>query len=217
MGLPTDEKLLPEHYMCEECQPEDHAETLAALGRGEKIWVDRQRAYEAEVKRLKNLKKRGRDRRSGGAKGRQSKGKADLLSDAVSTSPAPPASVTSGTKRKFEEEESFQVPSAPDESAVLTSSAPAPESASTSAPAPVPAPVPTPAPVEEEIKESSPPAKRENKRRKSNAPTAVETLDVQDVDTALVDIDQLPKERQNPATALSKMISEHARERAKEG
>lgn len=200
-----DEKLLPEHYMCEECQPGDHVETVAALEKGVKIWEERQHAHDEELRRIRNMKKRGtRDRKSLQTKSRQSKGKVDLLSDAVSTSsPAPPASVESGTKRKFEEESS-QVPSVPEESAPAASSAP-----ESSAPAPVPA--------EEDVKEPSPPAKREHKRRKSSAPPAAETEDKQDVDTALVDIEQLPKERQVPATALSKTVSENIRERAKEG
>ncbi|GAB7349288.1 hypothetical protein MBLNU459_g8433t1 [Dothideomycetes sp. NU459] len=213
MGLPTDASLLPEHYMCEECQPDDHKETVAALAKGEKIWIDRKRAHEEELRRIRNEKKKG-SRKSTGKGSRQSlaRGKADLLSDAVSTSPAPAASSESGTKRKFEEESS-QVPSLPEEATSRAS--PAPKAAPT--PASASATETNSAPAEVEIKAPSPAAKRENKRRKSSAPPATKVQDKPDADTALVEIDQLPKERQGAATALSKIISDDVRERAKAG
>lgn len=100
MDLPLDEKMLPEHYMCEQCKPDEHKGLLAAIERGEKPWEDRLRAW-------RNAKKRGKNRRK--TADRQSTAsdlKVDMAADAVSSSPAPAPSQDSGTKRKFEEEPS---------------------------------------------------------------------------------------------------------------
>ena len=40
MDLPLDTTLLPDHYLCEQCKPDDHQELLAAISRGEKPWED---------------------------------------------------------------------------------------------------------------------------------------------------------------------------------
>lgn len=134
MDLPTDPKLLPEHYLCEQCHPEAHPGLLQAIERGEKPWEDRQRAW-------RNAKKRGKNRRkTGDRQSTASELKSDLVSTAASSSPAPapapavPAAVaahtpapapastpartatpsqSSGNKRKFvEDEQPSQVRSA---------------------------------------------------------------------------------------------------------
>ena len=99
MDLPTDPDLLPEHYLCEQCKPDDHQILLSAIERGEKPWETRLKAW-------RNAKKRGKKGRK--TLDRQSTA-SELKSDhasaaAVSSSPAPPASQTSGTKRKFEDD-----------------------------------------------------------------------------------------------------------------
>jgi len=47
MGEPEDEEDVPDHYFCEECRPEEHVETLAALSKGEKIWETRNHQWKA--------------------------------------------------------------------------------------------------------------------------------------------------------------------------
>ncbi|KXL43957.1 hypothetical protein M433DRAFT_135373 [Acidomyces richmondensis BFW] len=47
MGEPEDEEDVPDHYFCEECRPEEHAETLSALSKGEKIWETRNQQWKA--------------------------------------------------------------------------------------------------------------------------------------------------------------------------
>ncbi len=43
MELPSDPNLLPESYLCELCAPENHAELLAKMARGEQPWLERAR------------------------------------------------------------------------------------------------------------------------------------------------------------------------------
>lgn len=50
MGMPDDEDEQPEHYFCEQDAPGDHAETLMAIERGEKIWETRNKIYQNEKK-----------------------------------------------------------------------------------------------------------------------------------------------------------------------
>ena len=102
MGIPTEEEDVPEHYFCERCQPEDHKELLEGIKRGEKPWLDREKA-------AKNARRKsGKKGKKGGRQSRVSNVKIDAPEEAVSESPAPapepaPSSET-GTKRKFEEE-----------------------------------------------------------------------------------------------------------------
>ncbi|KAF2485492.1 hypothetical protein BDY17DRAFT_308858 [Neohortaea acidophila] len=50
MGMPDDEDELGDHYWCEQCQPKDHRETLAALENDEKIWETRNKIWQNEKK-----------------------------------------------------------------------------------------------------------------------------------------------------------------------
>lgn len=90
MGVPLKEEDQPEHYFCEQCRPEDHEELVAAIERGEPIWLERQKAA-----------KGGKRKSKGGRQSRVSNIKPDDA--AVSSSPAPPTK-EAGNKRKFEEE-----------------------------------------------------------------------------------------------------------------
>ena len=54
--MPEDEDEVPDSYLCEQCGPEDHQETLQALERGEKIWETRNKIYANEKKMSKNRK-----------------------------------------------------------------------------------------------------------------------------------------------------------------
>lgn len=58
---------------------------------------------------------------------------------------------------------------------------------------------------------------RGDKRRKSSAVGKNESSDGMDVNTALVDIEQLPKERHSAAMALSKIVTDGIRDRSKAG
>ncbi|KAI7157936.1 hypothetical protein KC349_g5204 [Hortaea werneckii] len=62
MGMPEDDDDVPDHYFCEECRPEEHKETLAALAEGKKIWEERTSLY-------KQWKKMSSSRRKSKGKG----------------------------------------------------------------------------------------------------------------------------------------------------
>jgi hypothetical protein len=48
MGVPVTDGAIPENYLCEQCAPDDHRETLQALERGLKIWQSRNYLHEAQ-------------------------------------------------------------------------------------------------------------------------------------------------------------------------
>ncbi len=56
MGIP-EAPGVPDSYLCEQCAPEEHQETLQAIARGEKIWEIRDKIYQNEKKMSKNRKK----------------------------------------------------------------------------------------------------------------------------------------------------------------
>lgn len=56
---------------------------------------------------------------------------------------------------------------------------------------------------------------RGDKRRKSSTVPKAKQSD--DVETALVSIEELPKDRQNAAVALTKVVADGVRERSKAG
>lgn len=105
MGVTTDEDQQPDNYFCEQCQPDDHKELLEAMARGEKPWLERQRAAKLAAK---NRRKSGGKKNN--AKGTQQSKVSDIkpkAETAVSSSPVPgPPAATqeSGNKRKFVEE-----------------------------------------------------------------------------------------------------------------
>jgi len=96
MGWPieADEKT---PYYCEQCHPEDHPELLAAIKKGEPIWLERQKAF-------KSKRKGGKKGQKGGRQSRVSDIKPEGSDGAASSSPAPSTSQDNGSKRKFQEE-----------------------------------------------------------------------------------------------------------------
>ncbi|KAK6431907.1 lysyl-tRNA synthetase [Oleoguttula sp. CCFEE 5521] len=56
MGMSDNDDEVPENYLCEQCNPADHVETVEALARGEQIWETRTRIYLAEKKMSKSRK-----------------------------------------------------------------------------------------------------------------------------------------------------------------
>lgn len=173
MGVPEDEDEVGEHYFCEQCRPEEHEETVAAIKNGDKIWETRNKIYAQE-------KKMSRSRKS--KSGKPGWLKRDLREESAveeqKPTPTPaPDSKESGNKRKRESEVSTKE----------GSEAPAGDKPTKGA--------------------------RQDKRRKSGTAKSAS----EDPDTALVSIEKLPKERQNIAVALSKIIAESITEQVKAG
>lgn len=86
MGIPTENvDELPDYY-CERCRPEEHEELLAAISKGEKLWEERRRIYEAGKKPRKNRKSKG-----GGTKKKKAdpKATAQRANGQANGSPAP--------------------------------------------------------------------------------------------------------------------------------
>ncbi|KAF2453705.1 hypothetical protein BDY21DRAFT_116923 [Lineolata rhizophorae] len=72
MGIPEDEDKLPESYLCEQCAPNQHADLIAAMKRGEKPWEERARQRELEEEERKAKRRKGKKGKGGGNKGRAS-------------------------------------------------------------------------------------------------------------------------------------------------
>ena len=66
MGLSTDDEDLPDTYFCEQCKPQDHKETLAAIAKGEAIWETRQAEEQREEEERKARKRKGGRKSKGG-------------------------------------------------------------------------------------------------------------------------------------------------------
>nr|POE75524.1 transcription factor bye1 [Quercus suber] len=170
MGMPIEEEDVPDHYFCEECRPEEHPETMLALGRGENIWETRNRIWQNERKSKGRKSRGGREAKPGWLK-------KDIEPQQVATEVQPAEVIESqeiGTKRKLEETKEKD---------------------------------------EEEEDVSKRPARQDKRRKSSSAPLKEEP----DTDTALVEIDQLPADRQKPARALSKAIAEDVTRRVASG
>lgn len=90
MGISDDDDDVPDSYLCEQCGPDDHRETLQALARGDKIWETRNKIYMNEKKMSKNRK------------GKQGKGwlKKDMLEEETGEQ----GDQETGNKRKRTEE-----------------------------------------------------------------------------------------------------------------
>ncbi|KAK9778101.1 putative Transcription factor BYE1 [Seiridium cardinale] len=56
MGMSIFDDDLPKEYFCEQCRPDDHKELLAAIARGEKLWLTRRQKHEEENKKKKTKK-----------------------------------------------------------------------------------------------------------------------------------------------------------------
>jgi len=57
MGMPVDEEDIPDHYLCEDCEPKEHSETLAALEKDEEIWKVRTAKWKGWKKMSANRRK----------------------------------------------------------------------------------------------------------------------------------------------------------------
>ncbi|KAH0545252.1 hypothetical protein FGG08_000706 [Glutinoglossum americanum] len=68
MELDEDEAALPDRYLCEICQPENHKELLDKVARGEKPWEERAKEKEREEKERKGRRKKGGKRGRPGRK-----------------------------------------------------------------------------------------------------------------------------------------------------
>ncbi|KAH8649103.1 transcription factor S-II, central domain-containing protein, partial [Xylariales sp. PMI_506] len=60
MGMSIFDDDLPKEYFCEQCRPQDHKELLAAIAKGEKIWLTRRQRHEEENKKKKGKKGKGK-------------------------------------------------------------------------------------------------------------------------------------------------------------
>ncbi|KAF2136024.1 uncharacterized protein K452DRAFT_313534 [Aplosporella prunicola CBS 121167] len=97
MGLSEKEEDQPDGYLCEQCNPDNHRETVDALEKGIKIW---------EV-RLEEKRNRSKKPKKGTKKSRKSEVKSVVTEETVSpkaqvSSPAPPSS-QSASKQEPEE------------------------------------------------------------------------------------------------------------------
>jgi len=106
MGVPEDEDEVGEHYFCEECRPEEHAETIESMKKGEKIWEARNKMYLQEKKMSKSRKSKS---------GKPSWLKKDLREQSTATegaksTPTPAPDVKDNSSKRKRESE---VPSAP--------------------------------------------------------------------------------------------------------
>ncbi|KAI9858699.1 MAG: hypothetical protein M1813_007331 [Trichoglossum hirsutum] len=79
MELDEDEDALPDRYLCEICQPENHKELLDKVARGEKPWEERAKEKEREERERKGRRKKGGKR---GRPGRKPKVVPDAKEDA---------------------------------------------------------------------------------------------------------------------------------------
>ena len=136
MGLSEDDDDLPDTYFCEQCKPEDHKETLAAIDRGEHIWDIRQaEAHREEEERKARKRKGGRKSKGGRASEVAPPEKKEAATPAVtqpptsaiSQTPATPAApptpkAETGTKRKTPTELPLDASQANDTVCVLTMS-----------------------------------------------------------------------------------------------
>lgn len=94
MGITIDEQELESlEYFCEDCKPEHHKETLAAIKRGEKPWEARQAAYEESLAEAKGKKKKSKGKRVSDPKPVEKNGK-------VSTASTPAPEVKKETKKE---------------------------------------------------------------------------------------------------------------------
>ncbi|KAK5724254.1 lysyl-tRNA synthetase [Elasticomyces elasticus] len=110
MGMPEEEEELPEHYLCEECDPKAHTETVAALEKGEPIWEIRTTKHRA-------WKKMSASRRKSKGKGaeevRPSWWKKEIVVDVVEVkNGASLEPEETGSKRKRESVKPEPVPDA---------------------------------------------------------------------------------------------------------
>jgi hypothetical protein len=191
MGVPLEEERQPEHYFCELCEPNDHKDLLEAEARGEQLWQTRIADHEAEKRRKRNEKKRPKSRQQKAARQSEVKSEAPASEQA---SPAPTASIPPPSQdeapaagSKRKFEEETVQQEQDEEHAQVETHAEATRRSSSAA--------------------------TQSKRRKSEQ----KKEDKVDTDTALVDVKDLPKERQTPALALVKVFGDVVRERVTTG
>lgn len=100
MGMPDDEDEVPDSYLCEQCGPDDHQETLQAMARKEKIWETRNKIYASEKRSSKNRK---------GKSGTPGWLKKEVVNEPEEIEKETPSQET-GSKRKRDEEVKEEVP-----------------------------------------------------------------------------------------------------------
>ena len=191
MGVPLEEEKQPEHYFCELCEPNDHKDLLDAQARGEQLWQTRIAENEAEKRRKRNEKKRPKSRQQKAARQSEVKSEAPASEQA---SPAPTASASipppsQDSAPAAGSKRKFEEDTAQQEQAQAQEETQA-----------------------EKTRRSSS-AATQSKRRKSEQ----KKEDKVDTDTALVEVKDLPKERQVPAQALVKVFGDVVRERITTG
>jgi len=107
LGEALEEAEQPDNYYCEQCAPEDHVETVQALGRGERIWETRHKIFQNEKKMGKSRKGAKKTTRPGWLKKQLSTEQTDsgAVSEARSEppEPAPVESQEGSNKRKRED------------------------------------------------------------------------------------------------------------------
>jgi hypothetical protein len=219
MGVTENEKQLPDQYLCEQCSPKDHKETLDAIKRGEKPWEDRARQKEEEQKAR---------RRKGGKKGKGGKAAPAKETPQKSATPQePPAKETkskAGAKATTEEQEPVAAEPAAAEPAPVEPTPEAPEAPLKQEPTspvvdgqPPAQPTEEQAPDDAESKSSAGHKRRkssqhsispEAKRRKSTIP---------EPPVLVTKLEDLPADRQPAVKALQKDISAAATQAAKQG
>ena len=192
MGVPLEEEAQPDNYFCEKCHPEDHQELLEAMDRGEKLWEKRLEEHEAEKRRRRNEKKRPKNRKSA-ATLRQSganeiKSTPDIKADAPASEASPALASTSVSAPAEAPTESQDAPSASNKRKFEEETA---QKEQDEAP-----------PAKETRRSSS--AATQPKRRKSEQKKEEKV----DVETALVEIEQLPKDRQNVAVKMASVFGD---------
>ncbi|CAK1354363.1 hypothetical protein CB0940_01774 [Cercospora beticola] len=225
MGVHDDEDDVPEHYFCEECRPQEHLETVQAIRRGEKIWETRNKIFNNEKKMSKSRKskaKNGEDFRPGWLKKDVPPEPADLEGDhepeaEPETKETKEAKEVQDTQEAKQTQETQEVKPSVEDTA---DSAPQHGNGKESSPEVGNKRKRAVAKHDETTPDDAPtrPSRQEKRRKSSAAPgkaATATTATPADADTALVNINELPPNRQKPAKALADIITTAVRDRVK--
>jgi hypothetical protein len=113
MGVSRYEEDLEDlEYFCEQCRPQNHKELLAAMKRGEKLWLERQRKdEEQQAQQKKRGPKKGKgNKRQGGDKDEESHGNIKARSPAPEKKDGKGAAGAKRKQRGVSHEEEEQAP-----------------------------------------------------------------------------------------------------------
>lgn len=117
MGMSIFDDDLPKEYFCEQCRPEDHKELLAAMAKGEKLWVARRQKHEEENKKKKGKKGKGKrvsdpkDRSSPAASSKAKPSPTPEVKKEEDTATAAATTAAAKSKRKSQTRDHSQGPS----------------------------------------------------------------------------------------------------------